>query len=99
MNEKIISKMDLPIDIDILELSDIKKYILNLFSIIEKQSEQIAVLTEENALLKEEVNRLKSSQKLNSQNSSNPPPQQIENQITHERKKVIKAVIWRLQRK
>ena len=57
MSDKIISKINLPIDIDILELIDIKKYILNLFSIIEKQSEQIAFLIEENALLKEELNQ------------------------------------------
>lgn len=86
MSDKIISKINLPIDIDILELIDIKKYILNLFSTIEKQSEQIAFLIEENALLKEELNRLKSSQKLNSENSSKPPSTDRKSNNSREKK-------------
>ena len=70
-NEKSIDKM---------EINDLKEYvkklelkISELLKVIEIQNEKIVILIEENCLLKEEVKLLKSSQKLNSENSSKPP--------------------------
>lgn len=67
-------------NIDKMGINDLRKYvkklelkITELFKVIEVQNEQIGILTEENGLLKEEIKRLKSSQKLNSENSSKPP--------------------------
>lgn len=70
-NEQIIDKMG---------INDLKEYvkklelkISELLKVIEIQNDKIEFLTEENNLLKEEIKRLKSSQKLNSENSSKPP--------------------------
>lgn len=67
-------------NIDKIGINDLREYvkkleikISELFKVIEAQNKQIGILTEENGLLKEEVKRLKSIQKLNSENSSKPP--------------------------
>jgi regulator of replication initiation timing len=80
MEKEVIEERITEKNIDKMEINDLKEYvkkleikISELFKVIEAQNKQIGILTEENGLLKEEIKRLKSSQKLNSENSSKPP--------------------------
>ena len=67
-------------NIDEMVFNDLREYVTKLenkiselFKVTESQNNKILLLTEENVLLKEEVKRLKIIQKLDSENSSNPP--------------------------